>query len=102
MASLAADLCSWSRPTASLLPSSLLTSHLFTCAQFIYISLEEMNAVASYIRSQGRVAISKLAEASNNLIDLEAKSWTASATRAPGIDFSDVLGDAAATEAPAS
>ena len=40
--------------------------------QYIYISLEEMEAVARYIKSSGRVAISTLAAKSNSLIDLSA------------------------------
>jgi hypothetical protein len=42
--------------------------------KFIYISREEMEAVAAHIRAKGRVSIAALAAASNNLIDLEAKS----------------------------
>ena len=40
--------------------------------QYIFISLEEMEAVARYIKSSGRVAISTLAAKSNSLIDLSA------------------------------
>ena len=42
--------------------------------KFIYISTEEMKAVAEYIRKQGRVGISHLANNSNQFIDLEPKA----------------------------
>ncbi|KAF0931479.1 hypothetical protein E2562_004601 [Oryza meyeriana var. granulata] len=42
--------------------------------KFIYISTEEMKAVADYIRKQGRVSISHLANNSNQFIDLEPKA----------------------------
>ncbi|XP_054811279.1 DDRGK domain-containing protein 1 [Prosopis cineraria] len=42
--------------------------------KYIYISLEEMQAVADYIKRQGRVSISHLARKSNQFIDLEPKS----------------------------
>ncbi|KAI4366135.1 hypothetical protein MLD38_022053 [Melastoma candidum] len=42
--------------------------------KYIYISLEEMKAVADYIKRQGRVSISHLASKSNQFIDLEPKS----------------------------
>lgn len=42
--------------------------------KFIYISTEEMKAVAEYIRKQGRVSISHLANNSNQFIDLEPKA----------------------------
>ncbi|KMS98497.1 hypothetical protein BVRB_4g091900 [Beta vulgaris subsp. vulgaris] len=41
--------------------------------KYIYISLEEMKAVADYIKRQGRVSISHLASKSNQFIDLETK-----------------------------
>ncbi|OMO80544.1 hypothetical protein CCACVL1_12887 [Corchorus capsularis] len=41
--------------------------------KYIYISLEEMKAVANYIKRQGRVSISHLASKSNQFIDLEPK-----------------------------
>ncbi|KAF2314228.1 hypothetical protein GH714_024288 [Hevea brasiliensis] len=40
----------------------------------IYISQEEMKAVADYIKRQGRVSISHLASKSNQFIDLEGKA----------------------------
>ncbi|EPS60263.1 hypothetical protein M569_14542, partial [Genlisea aurea] len=42
--------------------------------KYIYISLEEMKAVADYIRNQGRVSISHLASMSDQFIDLDPKS----------------------------
>jgi len=41
--------------------------------KYIYISMEEINAVADYIKRQGRVSISHLASKSNQFIDLEPK-----------------------------
>lgn len=42
--------------------------------KYIYISLEEMQAVADYIKRQGRVNISHLASKSDQFIDLEPKA----------------------------
>lgn len=42
--------------------------------KYIYISLEEMKAVADYIKREGRVSISHLASQSNQFIDLEPKA----------------------------
>ena len=52
----------------------------YTCLtmQFIYISKEEMEAVAEFIKRRGRVAISELAAKSNTFIDLEARASTVS------------------------
>lgn len=41
--------------------------------KYIYISPEEMKAVAEYIKREGRVSISHLASQSNQFIDLEPK-----------------------------
>ncbi|OAY70472.1 DDRGK domain-containing protein 1 [Ananas comosus] len=41
--------------------------------KYIYISEDEMKAVADYIKRQGRVSISHLASKSNQFIDLEPK-----------------------------
>eukprot|EP00262_Sarcandra_glabra_P020390 TRINITY_DN8093_c0_g1_i2.p1 TRINITY_DN8093_c0_g1~~TRINITY_DN8093_c0_g1_i2.p1 ORF type:complete len:306 (-),score=72.21 TRINITY_DN8093_c0_g1_i2:57-974(-) len=41
--------------------------------KYIYISSEEMKAVADYIKRQGRVSVSHLASNSNQFIDLEPK-----------------------------
>ena len=40
--------------------------------KFIYISHEEMQSVARFIRQRGRVSISDLVESSNQLIELAA------------------------------
>lgn len=42
--------------------------------KYIYISPEEMKAVADYIKRQGRVSISHLASKSNQFIDLEQRT----------------------------
>ncbi|XP_054815314.1 DDRGK domain-containing protein 1-like isoform X2 [Prosopis cineraria] len=42
--------------------------------KYIYISEEEMKAVADYIKREGRVSISLLASKSNQFIDLESKA----------------------------
>ena len=38
--------------------------------KFIYITVEELESVAKFIRQHGRVSISELAESSNRLINL--------------------------------
>ncbi|XP_015763018.1 PREDICTED: DDRGK domain-containing protein 1-like [Acropora digitifera] len=40
--------------------------------KFIYISPEELEAVAKFIKQRGRVTISELAESSNTLVNLQA------------------------------
>jgi DDRGK domain-containing protein 1 len=42
--------------------------------KFIYISTEEMTAVAEFIRNKGRIAIAELASKSARFIDLEGKA----------------------------
>lgn len=42
--------------------------------KYIHISLEEMKAVADYIKREGRVSIAHLASKSNQFIDLEPKA----------------------------
>ncbi len=51
-----------------------------SCArlQYIYISRQEMEAVAEYIKKKGRIAIGELAAKSNTFIDLEAKATAVS------------------------
>jgi len=39
--------------------------------KFIYISREEMDAVAKFIRQRGRVSLTDLAESANQLIHLD-------------------------------
>jgi hypothetical protein len=41
--------------------------------QFIFISPEEMQAVADFIRRRGRIGIAELAAKSDQFVDLEAK-----------------------------
>ena len=48
----------------------LLTGVIDDRGKFIYISREEMEAVAKYIKQQGRVSISDLAMNSNKLVTL--------------------------------
>lgn len=65
--------------------------------KFIYISIEEMQAVADYVRRKGRVAIAELAGRSNDLIDLnpraaEAAAGGGGAAVGPAIDFDALLG----------
>ena len=38
--------------------------------KFIYITMEELESVAKFIRQHGRVSITELAESSNRLISL--------------------------------
>ena len=42
--------------------------------QFIYISKEEMQAVADFIHRRGRISVAELAAKSNTFIDLEEKA----------------------------
>jgi len=48
----------------------ILTGVIDDRGKFIYVSPEEMNAVAKFIKQRGRVSIAELAENSNNLINL--------------------------------
>ena len=50
-----------------------ITGLLDDRGKFIYISLEEMEAVAKWIQTQGRLSISDLASHSNKLVDLQTK-----------------------------
>eukprot|EP00879_Flechtneria_rotunda_P003416 GHRR01003644.1.p1 GENE.GHRR01003644.1~~GHRR01003644.1.p1 ORF type:complete len:315 (+),score=125.81 GHRR01003644.1:250-1194(+) len=71
-----------------------LTGVMDERGKFIYISREEMESVAAYIRRKGRVSIAELAGQSNNLIDLEAKALVGvGAAAGPGaaIDFDAIL-----------
>lgn len=59
------------------LTSVMVIKHETWCnlrPQFIYISREEMAAVAAFIKHRGRVAIAELAAKSDMLIDLESKA----------------------------
>jgi len=60
--------------------------------KYIYISMEEMHAVADFITNRGRVSISDLAKNSNMLVDLEAKVTAGS--RSGALDLTlDALDD---------
>lgn len=62
-----------SEPEQLLFYSGRLSGVMDDRGKYIYISMEEMNAVADYIKRQGRVSISHLASKSNQFIDLEPK-----------------------------
>ncbi len=71
-----------------------LTGVMDERGKFIYISREEMEAVAAFIRKRGRVHIAELAAQSASLIDLEPKAAAAgSGADGAAIDFDDVLGE---------
>jgi len=63
--------------------------------QFIYISLEEMAAVADFIKRRGRVSIAELAAKSNTFIDLEEKGGPPAELETLDLDLSE---DAEASE----
>lgn len=48
----------------------ILTGVIDDRGKFIYISIQEMEAVTKFIRQRGRVSITELAENSNQLINL--------------------------------
>ncbi|EKX54325.1 hypothetical protein GUITHDRAFT_149979 [Guillardia theta CCMP2712] len=50
-----------------------ITGLLDDRGKFIYISTEEMEAVAKWIKLQGRIGVSDLAAESNRLVDLQPK-----------------------------
>ena len=51
-----------------------LTGVIDDRGKFIYISQEELEGVAKFIRQRGRVSITELAEASNTLITLNPEN----------------------------
>lgn len=58
-----------------------LTGVIDDRGKFIYISEDELEAIAKFVRQRGRVSITELAENSNNLINLTpAKSCSVSAS----------------------
>ncbi|XP_078410336.1 DDRGK domain-containing protein 1 isoform X1 [Cetorhinus maximus] len=57
-----------------LIAEGTLTGVLDDRGKFIYITEEELAAVAQFIRQQGRVSIVELAQASNTLINLNPES----------------------------
>ena len=56
---------------------SRLTGVIDDRGKFIYISQEEMEAVAGFIKQQGRVSIQDLASASSRLVHLQHTRSTA-------------------------
>lgn len=50
--------------------SGQLTGVMDDRGKFIYITVEELESVAKFIKQHGRVSISDLAESSNRLINL--------------------------------
>ncbi|NXT28563.1 DDRGK protein, partial [Syrrhaptes paradoxus] len=57
-----------------LMADGTLTGVIDDRGKFIYITPEEMAAVAQYIKHRGRVSIAELAQASNSLINLQPDS----------------------------
>ncbi|NXE28285.1 DDRGK protein, partial [Ardeotis kori] len=57
-----------------LMADGTLTGVIDDRGKFIYITPEEMAAVAQYIKQRGRVSIAELAQASNSLINLQPDS----------------------------
>jgi hypothetical protein len=68
-----------------------LTGVMDERGKYIYISPDEMQAVAKYINDKGRVAISELAAKSNTFIDLETQQSDVSIGATPAIDFDSLL-----------
>ena len=56
----------------SLQESRRLTGVIDDRGKFIYISIEELQSVAKFIKQRGRVSISELAQSSNSLISLQS------------------------------
>jgi hypothetical protein len=78
-----------------LLPPLLRAGVMDERGKFIYISRHEMEAVAAYIRTKGRISIAQLAAQSSDLIDLEARAAPAGMAASgskPVIDFDDMVG----------
>ncbi|XP_013910209.1 PREDICTED: DDRGK domain-containing protein 1 [Thamnophis sirtalis] len=57
-----------------LMADGTLTGVIDDRGKFIYITPEELTAVAEFIRRRGRVSITELAQESNSLINLEAEA----------------------------
>ncbi|XP_077672160.1 DDRGK domain-containing protein 1 isoform X1 [Eretmochelys imbricata] len=57
-----------------LMADGILTGVIDDRGKFIYITPEEMTAVAQFIKQRGRVSIAELAQASNSLINLQPES----------------------------
>uniref|UniRef100_A0A8V5GGE7 DDRGK domain-containing protein 1 n=1 Tax=Melopsittacus undulatus TaxID=13146 RepID=A0A8V5GGE7_MELUD len=65
-----------------LMADGTLTGVIDDRGKFIYITPEEMAAVAQYIKQRGRVSIAELAQASNSLINLQPDSRATASTMA--------------------
>ncbi|KAG9469746.1 hypothetical protein GDO78_019757 [Eleutherodactylus coqui] len=63
-----------------LLADGSITGVIDDRGKFIYITAEEMTAIAQFIRQRGRVSISELAQATNKLINLNPESSPAPLT----------------------
>ncbi|NWX75999.1 DDRGK protein, partial [Alca torda] len=63
-----------------LMADGTLTGVIDDRGKFIYITPEEMAAVAQYIKQRGRVSIAELAQASNSLINLQPESQAGALT----------------------
>lgn len=63
--------------------------------KYIYISRQEMEAVAEYIKKRGRIAIGELAAKSNTFIDLEARATAVPSQTVPRLDLDEPLEAAA-------
>ncbi|XP_077079067.1 DDRGK domain-containing protein 1 [Siphateles boraxobius] len=63
-----------------LIADGSLTGVIDDRGKFIFITPEELNAVAQFIKQRGRVSISELAQASNTLINLTPDMQNTSAT----------------------
>jgi len=65
-----------------------LTGVMDERGKYIYITLDEMHAVAKHLTKKGRVTISELAAQSSSLIDLEPRTvGTEGAGKRPMLDF---------------
>lgn len=60
----------------SLQESGEITGVVDDRGKFIHISVEELEAVAKFIKQRGRVAIAELVSCSNTLINLQPESTT--------------------------
>ncbi|NXV06560.1 DDRGK protein, partial [Cettia cetti] len=65
-----------------LMADGTLTGVIDDRGKFIYITAEEMAAVAQFIKQRGRVSIAELAQASNSLINLQPDSRAVAPTLA--------------------
>lgn len=60
----------------SLQESGDITGVVDDRGKFIHISMEELEAVAKFIKQRGRVAIAELVSSSNTLINLQPENTT--------------------------